>query len=138
MPQAQNNAELAARAERVIPGGVNSSNRRLAWPLAVVEASGAYFTDADGMRYLDYHAAFGPLILGHNHPQVNAAVRDVLGRLELRQLDQAARAADMRAQRIDGLGRRRVRRRDERIGERGRAQIDQCLVKRLRAKPTGT
>ena len=50
---------------------------QIAWPLAVVEASGAYFTDADGTRYLDYHAAFGPLILGHNHPQVNAAVRKV-------------------------------------------------------------
>ena len=83
MPNAQQNAELAARAERVIPGGVNSSNRRLAWPLAVVEASGAYFTDADGTRYLDYHAAFGPLILGHNHPQVNAAVREVIGRLDI-------------------------------------------------------
>ena len=59
MPRAQQNADLAARAERVIPGGVNSSNRRLAWPLAVVEAKGAYFTDADGTRYLDYHAAFG-------------------------------------------------------------------------------
>jgi len=83
MPRAQQNADLAARAERVIPGGVNSSNRRLAWPLAVVEASGAYFTDADGTRYLDYHAAFGPLILGHNHPQVDAAVREVIGRLDI-------------------------------------------------------
>src|SRR4051812_24891307 len=83
MPKAQQNAELAARAERVIPGGVNSSNRRLAWPLAVVEASGAYFTDADGTRYLDYHAAFGPLILGHNHPQVNAAARAAMERIDL-------------------------------------------------------
>ena len=83
MPRAQRNVDLAARAERVIPGGVNSSNRRLAWPLAVVEAAGAYFTDADGTRYLDYHAAFGPLILGHNHPQVNAAVREVIGRLDI-------------------------------------------------------
>src|SRR5215216_695065 len=83
MTRAQQNADLAARAERVIPGGVNSSNRRLAWPLAVVEASGAYFTDADGTRYLDYHAAFGPLILGHNHPVVNAAVHAAIDRLDI-------------------------------------------------------
>jgi glutamate-1-semialdehyde 2,1-aminomutase len=79
----QQNADLASRAERVIHGGVNSSNRRLAWPLAVVEASGAYFTDAAGTRYLDYHAAFGPLILGHNHPQVNAAVHKVIDQLDI-------------------------------------------------------
>ncbi len=79
----QQNANLFERAERVIPGGVNSSNRRLPWPLAVVEAAGAFFTDADGMRYLDYHAAFGPLILGHNHPDVNAAVHAITGRIDL-------------------------------------------------------
>jgi glutamate-1-semialdehyde 2,1-aminomutase len=80
---AQRNAELAARAERVIPGGVNSGNRRMPWPLAVTRALGAYFTDADGAEYLDYHAAFGPLILGHNHPRVNAAVRAVTERLDI-------------------------------------------------------
>ncbi len=77
------NIELTGRAARVIPGGVNSSNRRMPWPLAVVAAQGAYFTDADGQAYLDYHAAFGPLILGHNHPQVNAAVRAVTERLDI-------------------------------------------------------
>ena len=39
--------------------------------------------DADGRRYLDYHAAFGPYILGHNHPRVNAAVRAALERVDL-------------------------------------------------------
>ena len=39
---------LVERAQRVIPGGVNSVNRVLPWPMAVVEAAGAYFTDADG------------------------------------------------------------------------------------------
>ena len=77
------NADLVERAQRVIPGGVNSTNRVLPWPMAPREASGAYFTDADGTRYLDYHAAFGPLILGHNHPRVNAAVRAVAERLDL-------------------------------------------------------
>jgi glutamate-1-semialdehyde 2,1-aminomutase len=67
--------DLARRANAVIPGGVNSANRALPWPLVTREAQGAYFTDVEGNRYLDYHAAFGPLILGHNHPDVNAAVR---------------------------------------------------------------
>ncbi|MFM9105548.1 MAG: aspartate aminotransferase family protein, partial [Chloroflexota bacterium] len=49
----------------------------------VREAQGAYFTDADGGRFLDYQAAFGPLVLGHNHPGVNAAVRAMTERLDL-------------------------------------------------------
>jgi glutamate-1-semialdehyde 2,1-aminomutase len=77
------NAELAERASRVIPGGVNSGNRRMPWPLAVVSAQGAHFTDADGTTFLDYHAAFGPLILGHNHQRVNAAVHAVIERLDI-------------------------------------------------------
>ncbi len=77
------NATLTERAARVIPGGVNSGNRRMPWPIAIIGAQGAYFTDADRCEYLDYHAAFGPLILGHNHPQVNAAVRAVLEQIDI-------------------------------------------------------
>ena len=77
------NAELVERARRVIPGGVNSGNRTLPWPMAFVRAEGAYLTDADGKQYVDYHAAFGPLILGHNHPRVNAAVVEAMGRLDI-------------------------------------------------------
>src|SRR4051794_38179324 len=83
MTTVQSNVDLVERAARVIPGGVNSGNRALPWPLAIVEANGAYFSDADGTRYLDYHAAFGPLVLGHNHPGVNAAVRAVTERLDI-------------------------------------------------------
>ena len=72
---AQDQQQLADRAQAVIPGGVNSANRALPWPLVTNDAQGAHFTDVDGTRYLDYHAAFGPLILGHNHPIVNEAVR---------------------------------------------------------------
>jgi glutamate-1-semialdehyde 2,1-aminomutase len=79
----QSNVELAERARAVIPGGVNSVNRALPWPLVVTEAHGAYFTDADGTRYLDYHAAFGPIILGHNHAGVNAAVRAATERIDI-------------------------------------------------------
>jgi glutamate-1-semialdehyde 2,1-aminomutase len=77
------NAELAERARRVIPGGVNSGNRALPWPMAFVRAEGAYLTDADGKEFLDYHAAFGPLVLGHNHRRVNAAVAEAMGRLDI-------------------------------------------------------
>ena len=75
--------DLARRAQAVIPGGVNSANRALPWPLVTREAYGAYFTDVEGKRYLDYHAAFGPLILGHNHPAVNAAARAAMDGVDL-------------------------------------------------------
>ncbi len=75
--------QLAERANAVIPGGVSSANRALPWPLVAQAAQGAYFTDADGKRYLDYHAAFGPLILGHNHDAVNEAVRQATHSIDL-------------------------------------------------------
>jgi glutamate-1-semialdehyde 2,1-aminomutase len=79
----QTNSALVQRAKAVIPNGVNSGNRALTWPLAITKAQGAFFTDAEGKEYLDYHAAFGPLVLGHNHPEVNAAVREILERLDI-------------------------------------------------------
>jgi glutamate-1-semialdehyde aminotransferase len=42
-----------------------------------------WIRDADGRRYLDYHGAFDPLILGHSHPRVNAGVVEMLGRLDI-------------------------------------------------------
>ena len=51
-----------------IPGGVNSINRVMPWPFVITDAEGAWLKDADGRRYLDYHAAFGPIILGHADP----------------------------------------------------------------------
>ncbi|MBA2476929.1 MAG: aspartate aminotransferase family protein [Actinobacteria bacterium] len=69
-------ATLAERAARVIPGGVNSGQRRIAGleGLVVAATSGATFTDGEGTTYTDYHAAFGPPLLGHNDPDVDAAV----------------------------------------------------------------
>ena len=77
------NAELVERARQVIPGGVNSVNRVLPWPFVVTEAHGAYLKDAEGREYLDYHAAFGPIILGHNNPQVNAAVSQIMQQIDI-------------------------------------------------------
>lgn len=79
----QTNSALVQRAKAVIPNGVNSGNRALTWPLAITKAQGAFFTDVEGKEYLDYHAGFGPLVLGHNHPEVNAAVREILERLDI-------------------------------------------------------
>jgi len=70
---------LFARAERVIPGGVNSPVRAFravgCSPLFIREASGATITDADGNRFIDYVGSWGPMILGHAHPAVIEAVR---------------------------------------------------------------
>ena len=77
------NASLFARATAVTPGGVNSGTRGLKDPIVWERAEGAYLYDADGKRYLDYHAAFGPIILGHNHPAVNAAVAQAMTQVDL-------------------------------------------------------
>ncbi|MDG4821409.1 aspartate aminotransferase family protein [Asanoa sp. WMMD1127] len=74
---------IADAAAAVIPGGVNSSTRYIGTPYAFVAADGAYLTDADGRRYLDYHAAFGAILLGHNAPVVNDAIRGALGGVDL-------------------------------------------------------
>jgi glutamate-1-semialdehyde 2,1-aminomutase len=70
--------ELAERARRVIPGGVNSGQRSIPGlaDLVITAANGARFTDATGREYVDYHAAFGPPLLGHNDPDVSAAVAE--------------------------------------------------------------
>jgi glutamate-1-semialdehyde 2,1-aminomutase len=69
---------LHQRALQVIPGGVNSSVRNIVPHLVFKQAQGANLVDADGNTYLDYHAAFGPVVLGHNHPAVNRAVIEAL------------------------------------------------------------
>ena len=77
------NASLFERATAVTPGGVNSGTRGLKDPIVWERAEGAYMFDADGKRYLDYHAAFGPIILGHNHPAVNEAVARAMTQVDL-------------------------------------------------------
>ncbi|HEY8760062.1 MAG TPA: aspartate aminotransferase family protein [Candidatus Dormibacteraeota bacterium] len=68
--------DWAARARRVIPGGVNSGQRQVPGleDLVIVSTSGATFTDARGRTFTDYHSAFGPPLLGHNDPDVDAAM----------------------------------------------------------------
>jgi glutamate-1-semialdehyde 2,1-aminomutase len=67
---ASRSAELAARAQRSIPGGVSSSLRFLDPPRVFTRAQGSRVWDADGREYVDFHAAFGPIILGHADSRV--------------------------------------------------------------------
>lgn len=66
--------ELHQRAARVIPGGVNSAARFIGEPYVFSDADGAYVVDADGRRYVDYHAAFGANLLGYRDRGVAEAV----------------------------------------------------------------
>ena len=70
---------LNQRAKAVIPGGVNSGQRQTPGieTLVIASTSGATFTDVDGRTFVDYHAAFGPALLGHNDPDVDAAAAKV-------------------------------------------------------------
>jgi len=75
---------LFERAKEVIPGGVNSPVRAFrgvgGTPLFIKSANGATITDADGREYIDYVGSWGPMILGHAHPQVIAAVQQAATR----------------------------------------------------------
>ncbi len=77
-------ANLFHAAQRVIPGGVNSPVRAFravgGTPVFVEHAAGAYLYDADGKRYIDYVGSWGPMILGHAHPEVIAAVQESAAR----------------------------------------------------------
>ena len=72
-------AALIERASQTIPGGVNSPVRAFTGvggtPVFFEAGEGAHLTDVDGNRYIDYVGSWGPMILGHSHPEVVAAVR---------------------------------------------------------------
>ncbi len=73
---------LYQRAQRLIPGGVNSPVRACRSvgtdPLFIKSADGCRLVDADGNSYIDYIGSWGPMILGHRHPAVMAAIASVL------------------------------------------------------------
>ncbi|CAN5664636.1 glutamate-1-semialdehyde 2,1-aminomutase [soil metagenome] len=74
-----NSIQLFSRAQQSIPGGVNSPVRAFksvgGTPIFIDKAEGAYLYDADGNRYIDYIASWGPLILGHAHPEIIKAIQ---------------------------------------------------------------
>ncbi len=78
-PDTDRNLQLFQRAQKVIPGGVNSPVRAFkavgGTPRFVTRAQGAYFWDANNQRYIDYIGSWGPMILGHGHPAVVEAVQ---------------------------------------------------------------
>lgn len=75
-------AELFVSAQRVLAGGVGSNDRALVepHPIFIDHGEGAYLYDVDGNRYIDYLLGYGPLVLGHAHPAIVAAVTAQLQR----------------------------------------------------------
>ena len=80
----QRSQQLYANALRLIPGGVSSPVRAFravgGQPLFVQRGAGAWVWDADGNSFIDYVSSWGPLIAGHAHPQVVAALKDAVER----------------------------------------------------------
>jgi glutamate-1-semialdehyde 2,1-aminomutase len=79
MMKREKSERLHAEACDVILGGVNSPSRSFkavggGAPVTMEKAKGAYFWDVDGNRYIDYLAAYGPIITGHAHPHITAAI----------------------------------------------------------------
>jgi len=74
--------DLFTRASRVIPGGVNSPVRAFngvgGTPPFIERAEGAFLIDVDGNRYIDYVGSWGPMIAGHAHPEIIAAVAETI------------------------------------------------------------
>ncbi len=83
-PTRRRSHEAFARAKSLIPGGVNSPARAFGAvggePIFFASATGQWLTDIDGNRYLDYIGSWGPMILGHRHPRVVAAIQSTLER----------------------------------------------------------
>ncbi|HXL80202.1 MAG TPA: glutamate-1-semialdehyde 2,1-aminomutase [Pyrinomonadaceae bacterium] len=79
--ESDRSARLFARAQELIPGGVNSPVRAFravgGTPLFIKSAQGPFITDVDGRRYIDYVASWGPMILGHADPEIVAALQAV-------------------------------------------------------------
>ena len=77
-------AKLFERAQKHIPGGVNSPVRAFGpvggEPVFITSASGPFLVGADSRRYVDYVGSWGPMILGHAHPEVVSAIQDAASR----------------------------------------------------------
>src|SRR5437870_1913302 len=75
-------AELFARAEEKIPGGVNSPVRAFrsvgGQPVFIARGEGSHIFDVDGNEYIDYVGSWGPLLLGHRHPAILAALEGAM------------------------------------------------------------
>lgn len=76
-------SQLFQQAQKVIPGGVNSPVRACRSvgcdPVFIKEAKGATLTDADGNSYIDFVCSWGPMIVGHSHPEIVSAITAAAG-----------------------------------------------------------
>ena len=79
-PRSAHEAELLATARRLLPSGVRNASLLPEYAMVVAAARGARITDASGNEYVDYLLGSGPMLLGHAHPAVVAAVREQLER----------------------------------------------------------
>ena len=84
MPDIQKSIELFAEAKELLPGGVDSPVRAFravgGQPLFIDRGEGPHMFDVDGNKYIDYVLSWGPLILGHAHPQVVSALQNAAAR----------------------------------------------------------
>ena len=79
MKKLNKSRKLFEEARKLTPGGVHSSIRFFdPYPIFISKAKGSKIYDVDGNEYIDYHLAFGPVVLGHGHPGVVNAVKDQL------------------------------------------------------------
>lgn len=79
-PRSAAEAALLDTARRLLPSGVRTASANPDYAMVVASARGARLTDASGNEYVDYLLGSGPLLLGHGHPAVTAAIRDQLER----------------------------------------------------------
>jgi glutamate-1-semialdehyde 2,1-aminomutase len=78
VPHAKSRA-LFERARRLVPGGVMGQGRFAEpYPVYITKAQGARMWDVDGNEYIDYHCAFGAVLLGHNHPRLRQVIEETL------------------------------------------------------------
>lgn len=80
MQGASRSDALFARASRVIPGGVNTARRKSRPCICMDRGRGAYVWDLEGKRYIDFHAAWGPIFVGHCDPRVTERVAQMIER----------------------------------------------------------
>jgi glutamate-1-semialdehyde 2,1-aminomutase len=77
------NVRLHEESKKFVPGGLHTAIRIIEPPLCIRRAQGAYIWDEDNKRYIDYHAAFAPIILGHCYPAVVDRVIDTIRETDL-------------------------------------------------------
>jgi glutamate-1-semialdehyde 2,1-aminomutase len=79
----ESSSNLLSRAMRVMPGGVNTCRRKIDPPLCFRNGHGSRIEDLEGRSYIDYHAAYGAILLGHAYEPVVEAVRKAIGEAQL-------------------------------------------------------